>query len=629
MSTSSRSAATFPKPGGIELHTSLDASRLQALEHLFGMPGRIGIDLFTRLLSCALTMPAAEELSAPATGDRETYAALMSVESLSVLGKLIGCKSQETITKYVTLFATCKLIEKYKVKGSRRVYLAFPAGPYVPPSTLLADLDALLARPSQRPKVKALVRQVRERCITYAYISAETLGLKDDVPSSLQHLLDLLKNEQVDSSVRIGKAVGLLTKLIATTTTRASTSSVDATVVVDSTLTSSSPVDANTILSRGSRLTLVKSTSQVDGKSARPFNSAPLKVKSISPVDARTNVTQNQTPASPTEVDAKSGQSKIDASCIETSPALVDASKALQRNKPSTSTRTVDAKVQQHAIAGDSGQKVVDVSEGLNVNVYSFITENINVNVRAVTALMCAIFGEPPSKQGIYYKLFTQEQCNQPETITTAVLYALTHFHRDGTIQKPVSIFMARCRAFHHTGIPEEAALLFKLYGQLTHLQFLDEMRKPVSSPPGLERIIPAKAPGSVESRTISGKPAPAPLVSQPTMTKETKKSIDRQRMVMDQTEADLLMAMIRRGEHTMLFRTRRYRVSVGENDFRYVVLVDASLPEGPIHQTVVYSAREWQSRLETMKTWRDLFRPFPSLLPHPRTQKEVNAHGN
>src|SRR5262249_55452229 len=162
-----------------------------------------------RILGCAL-----KDVS-----ERDTvgnYVALMSVKSLSALSHLIQ-RSYETTTKYVTALITCGFIEKQKVKGDRRVYLAIPNGPYTPSPTLLADLDALLARPAARPKVKVLIRQVRERCIAHGYTT--DLTPEEDVPGSLQHILAVLQSKEGDSTQRISQAMSLLTKLIATTST--------------------------------------------------------------------------------------------------------------------------------------------------------------------------------------------------------------------------------------------------------------------------------------------------------------------------------------------------------------------------------------------------------------------------
>src|SRR5712692_1405436 len=134
-----RSPATVPtSSGALHLHTYLDASRAQALEHLFDISGQQGMKVFSRLLSCQLPIPDDASSSKP-DETVDNAPAMMSVESLHI----------------------------------------FPTSLSIPPSTLLADLDALLARQALRPKVKTLVRQVRDRCITHEYISAETLGLEE------------------------------------------------------------------------------------------------------------------------------------------------------------------------------------------------------------------------------------------------------------------------------------------------------------------------------------------------------------------------------------------------------------------------------------------------------------------
>ncbi len=84
--------------------------------------------------------------------------------------------------------------------------------------------------------------------------------------------------------------------------------------------------------------------------------------------------------------------------------------------------------------------------------------------------------------------------------------------------------------------------------------------------------------------------------------------------MVMSKREAQDLVELVLHNRRTQLFRTKRLRL--GKQTPRYAVLVDASIPGGPPHQTVVYSRAEWQARLDGMKTWRDLIYPAPSEPP-------------
>jgi len=44
-------------------------------------------------------------------------------------------------------------MQRFKIKHSHCIYLAFPTGPYTPPSTQLADLDTLLTRQAKRPNI--------------------------------------------------------------------------------------------------------------------------------------------------------------------------------------------------------------------------------------------------------------------------------------------------------------------------------------------------------------------------------------------------------------------------------------------------------------------------------------------
>ena len=94
--------------------------------------------------------------------------------------------------------------------------------------------------------------------------------------------------------------------------------------------------------------------------------------------------------------------------------------------------------------------------------------------------------------------------------------------------------------------------------------------------------------------------------------------------MVMSKGEAQALVQAVLHDHRTQLFRAQRLRI--GKEAPRYAVLVDASIPGGPPHQTVVYSRAEWQARLEAMKTWRDLIYPPPS--GPPRADMGSSSHG-
>ena len=242
--------------------------------------------------------------------------------------------------------------------------------------------------------------------------------------------------------------------------------------------------------------------------------------------------------------------------------------------------------------------KKVDSQDLPNVNVGNVITENINVNVGAVTALLCHIFGEPLSKQGIYRKLIVQEQCNQPEAILAAILYSLVRFHRDGTINNAASVYIARCREYHKSGVPEEATNFVTQYGQLTHQQFLDEMRKPVVSQ-GLQRITPQS------TTPVSLSPVPQATDLQPCITMNSSGG-------MVYSEAQQLRTHIAHDRRVGLCRTG----IIPLQDRTYAVLLDNTVST-TVRQVAVYSSDEWQRQHEAMCT-----QLFASRSDHPGRQQ-------
>jgi hypothetical protein len=230
----------------------------------------------------------------------------------------------------------------------------------------------------------------------------------------------------------------------------------------------------------------------------------------------------------------------------------------------------------------------VDVAESANVNVtiLSFLEKNTNVNVHLVADFLCQLFGESASKQGIYAKLIRQG-CDQPEAICAAALYALVHFHRDGTIDNPAAFFIARCKCFHQAGIPPEAAEVLAQYGHLTTQQFQEALRQPV--PPsarrqsGLERITPLTAPHPVHKEVACPFPilkAQIPLASEAGMS---------------QQEAAHLC-----WEVNQEFGIRECRCGLlALPDQTYAVLIDAGKHEGAPRQVALYSRAQWQQERE------------------------------
>lgn len=618
------------------LSLKLDASRLQALEHFFAAPGQQGVDLFHRLFAVACTCPA--DAPAPPDEGDGVPAALLDVESLSALGKLVHCNSQETITKYVSLFCACGFIKKLKIKHSRRVYLAFPTGSYSPPATLLADLDALLAKPAQRPKMKALARQVRGRYLASGSLSPSALSLSQEQPT-LRHLLALLQDEQVDSSQRVRSAVNMVTTLLATALRSGEDTVGDAEASGEHRLLLRSTTQGDAGRPE-TRFFSFESPVQGDVRAKNDKKDCPTVLMSPYIVDASQEscaLSRTAIKEAPKKGDAKTIQQMIEHLAATKSPSTGDAKRRTCASIPAESTNVgaestrlgdsaptlVDSAMPEHSRRGDVRPDVGDSEDVPNVNVSNYITQNINVNVSGVAQLLCHLLGESPSKRGIYKKLLTHEGCTDPEKITAALVYTLVHFHRDGTITNPASLFIARCRQFHHAceTLPEQAADLVKRYGSLTHHQFLDEMRKPVSghSSPGLQRITPQASSTSFPGPVVRANPR-----SSFALDPALKAQVEVERVVMTRKEAQEVMAAVAHDERTQQFRACQVLISATLD--RYVVVVDTTAPDGPFHQTLVYSLQEWKQRLAQMKTWRDLFGLAPFSLKALIAQKQAQV---
>jgi hypothetical protein len=215
--------------------------------------------------------------------------------------------------------------------------------------------------------------------------------------------------------------------------------------------------------------------------------------------------------------------------------------------------------------------------------------------VEIVATFLCRLFNEPLSKQGIYSKLF-REGCNQAEVIHAAAIFTLVHFHREKTISNPAAVFVARCKDYHKTGIPAEAAELLAEYGALTYRQLLDALQrssaastpsKPGTSPPASSPpVTPASLP---------------PLPRWGTIPRLIE--VEHSRSGMSRQEALQVVARATGDRRTKLCRVDLERLA----DDTYAVLLDNTITTVP-RQTYVYSLREWEARTATINDCFELF---------------------
>jgi hypothetical protein len=647
------------------LEEHLDPSRLDALHRFFAAPYQRGLDLFADLWHAALLQPSPE--SEPLS-PREAGPCLM-VQSLPVLARQLGW-SYDALSQYLTLFSLLGLIKKRSMSQRQGLCLLLPAGPYQLPPTWLSDLDALLARPARRPKLKRLARQIHERALSAGAIqaspraeplppllpdgasqkdttviitlashltqlTAEVTALQVRLKQTEQLVRDLLASHHMQAlprqdtpaSICPGEGSELLSLCQADMAeTRPVIGGADAAdrtnrpvpiaadlischalhradVADESRSTSASKVD------RADMSGFISAAERADVADVITPTSAPERgsgEKCIEPLAIRTDVADGNThpsaeradsnePIAAGSADQADGNRRVSARRAEMADAhpLASALSAdVKESLSATSASRADTEGLPSAERADAitliSAQVADTAESAHVNVtiLSFLEKNTNVHVQQVADFLCQLFGEPASKQGIYAKLIRQG-CNQPETIAAAALYALLHFHRDGTIENPAAFFIARCKSFHQTGIPQEAALVLTQYGHLTVQQFLEALRQDVGPAlrrqGGLERIVPLCTPRPVPKEVDCPFPilkAQIPLASGAGMSKQ---------------EAERLCWQVNR-ELTV----RECRCGLlALPDQTYAVLIDAGMHQGIKRQVVLYSRAQWQQERE------------------------------
>jgi hypothetical protein len=264
---------------------------------------------------------------------------------------------------------------------------------------------------------------------------------------------------------------------------------------------------------------------------------------------------------------------------------------------PTESPTVVDASVLNAANPVDSEQKAGDSDPRLNVNVLLLISDYINnVNVRSdfqpLAELFCdSIFKEPSFRRGIYVDHF--KHYHNIEAVMAALIFTLKCLYRDQTLHTGPGFFLKHNKEFHRA-IPAEAAQLVRSYGHLSY----NDIVKAFTSPPTAKGVQGSSLPRNREE-AVSRPPSSA-------FTLDPRLSVEASRVVMSKNEALALASVIHQNERTKLFRVQPVRVKAVQGC--YVVVMDASIPGGKLHQTIVYSCQDWQTRLSAMKTWRDLF---------------------
>ncbi|HEY6407679.1 MAG TPA: hypothetical protein VIY29_09455 [Ktedonobacteraceae bacterium] len=646
--------------------TGVDRSTLQLIAHLFPAETR-GQVFFTRFCERA----AAEQSVIPNAGVDTVY---ICTQSIATLGEELGF-SNDTTHKYVKLYMALGLLRKQKFLD-KLAFLLF-VGIYHPPLTLASNLDFLIQK--SRPRLHDMAVNVKARCRIYGLISQDLVSALEQ----LQALLDAGKGTSRRSlEQRLAQAQYLTSKVLKVVLTShlsAESPPGDGTRrqrehMLPENLPghgdgeddihqqgnqespqqhllkegrwgdspqqqqdreSPKPGKAGRFAEEVSSARLPEKADQGDSSHVLPENESPkpgsprrfddTHDSSRLPAKAHPgdSLHHDHTGESPQDSKLERFPQKHAVSRLSQSTGEGDSDQGDQR--PSLVESPQEGKAgrrdDEHLRSnlpllshrGDSGGALrnVDVK-----HIYTFITSTLREPKRVAEFLAEQLEGDRrvfPKYQKLFH--VQEGQARDPHVLAAAFICTMVRWHRDQwSIHRPGGFFTKRCREYD-AGVPEEVEDWITGYGQLSPAALLEALVK--ERPPDRAAAIAVPVPSP-----SSQKPAPKPLL--PPLALSSKLQVEPARMVMSKSEAQTLVQAVLRDPRTQLLRAQRLRL--GKEAPRYAVLVDASIPGGPPHQTVVYSCADWQGRLEAMKTWRDLI--YPPASGPPRTDLGGSLHG-
>ena len=250
-------------------------------------------------------------------------------------------------------------------------------------------------------------------------------------------------------------------------------------------------------------------------------------------------------------------------------------------------------------------------------NIYQFLITSTLREPRRVAEFFAEQLEHDQRVYPKYQKLLfiAEGQPRDPHVLAAAFICTMVRLYRDrwNISDRPGGFFTKRCREYD-TGVPAEVEQWIEWYGALSPSQLQETLTTPV---PSSGMAVPA---GSARNKEFPSKQPSAPLSSPPAFSLSVK--ADATRVLMDKEEAEGLVQIILRDNRTRLLRVCCVRLS--KEQPRYAVLVDASIPGGPSHQTIVYSVQDWQGRLSSMKTWHDLIYPVSTFSMHDQRRREA-----
>jgi hypothetical protein len=602
-----------PPSGGMALVSIHDPTELrvdQVIEYLFPWPTQ-GQTFLARFKERA----SSERSSLP---DEPANALIICTKSIATLGGALHL-SYDTTQKYVALFRALGLLRKRSFMGQIAFILSL--GIYLPPKNLEANLDYLLQRSQtkkSRSKFHGLVADVKERCLVYGLIDQEWTSALRQLHALLQPPEKGLSRRTLEQ--RLAQAQHLVSTMIA----RAMTERLpreDA--LLTQNLLRSPGMTGDDARRREGESTQQETTKR--SKSVVPPNlpgvatSRDVVLQKQESESIRTGSTgrfvessaAQNLPSMAAQVDSslrdhdsestqhgRSGR-RVDGRVgpnLLNQPTQVDSS---LRNHDSESTQPANPGRRSASADGENlptGEALVDSWGLANVNVGNTVKTNINVNVEIVAAFLCRLFNEPASKKGIYSRLF-RDGCNQAEAIHAAAIFALVHFHQDGTITNPAAMFIARCKDYHAQGVSEEAAALVNQYGSLSYQQLLDALHKPTAP----------STPSKQGTSFLASPSRPATPVSLPPLpqwgTIPRLIGVSPSRAGMSRQEAIRVVARAQGDRRTKLCRVDLEQLFDGS----YAVLLDNTITTVP-RQTYFYSLHEWEARTASIKDCFELF---------------------
>jgi len=531
---------------------------------------------------------------------------VICTKSIATLAEALDL-AYDTVQKYVTIFKALGLLQKRTFIDGQIAFI-LSLGIYLPPKNLEANLEYLLQRSQpkkSRTKFHGLVKDVKERCLAYGLINQEWTSALRQLQALLQppekglsrrtleqrltqaqHLVSTMLAQVLTGRLPTGDALlqnlpGLSGKRgedvchRVSESTRQEATQRRTSEMPLSNLPDQAPSRDAELLKQGSESTQPGSLSRfAESKAASNLFELPDQVDSSLHGPSRES-TQTDSPGR--RLDGHDAQN-LPKPLTQIDSALPD------HRSESIQTAHSDRFAASSDTENPSARSTSVDSQALaNVNVGNVITNNMNVNVEIVAAFLCQLFNEPPSKQGIYSKLF-REGYNQAEVIHAAAIFTLVHFHREKTISNPAAVFVARCKAYHKTGIPAETAELLAEYGALTYQQQLDKAQR--CPPQTTQPSAPARAAPSGWRTSLTLPPIPRPTDLAPRIALKPSGGMTRERALR-------LRAQIAHDRRVGMCQTGIAALSDGT----YAVLLDNTVSAARVRQAALYTVDEWQAR--------------------------------